>query len=355
MSHCSVFEQPVNAPYFVVRRPLADGTLRYFIERMNNRLWTTVEDCWCVDAGVSTLQSPVGVTLVADAASGSPVFTAGGPVFLSSYVGVVIRAGGGIAVITDYISPTNVRATWLTPTPLAYPGDPSGRVPPFPPFGWTLTNQVTAVSGLSHLIGKQVVGLADGVPIGLDPSLKPLFPGLPPTSFGLLIPDATGTVTLPFKASAVCLGLGFSCQYQSVYLSSGQPTQLGRRKAPYAVTAVLEQSAMPQMGANQTDASTQPPAIFIPWNLPPIPPSPVIDPRPPAGYTSPGGQPVSRLFTAQAKLTVPSQFSRPGQIAVQQLLPLPLNITAVQAEILEGDMPENVIRLAQPERQGAAA
>ena len=35
----------IDAVYFVVERPAPGGT-RYFIERMNNRIWDTLEDAW---------------------------------------------------------------------------------------------------------------------------------------------------------------------------------------------------------------------------------------------------------------------------------------------------------------------
>ena len=52
ISVCAVTEPPVDALYCCVLRNIA-GAWTYFIERMDNRLWTGVESTWCVDCGIS--------------------------------------------------------------------------------------------------------------------------------------------------------------------------------------------------------------------------------------------------------------------------------------------------------------
>lgn len=54
-STCSVTEPPVDALYVCVQRELLKGQ-SYLIERMDNRTWDTVENCWCVDSGFQLLQ-----------------------------------------------------------------------------------------------------------------------------------------------------------------------------------------------------------------------------------------------------------------------------------------------------------
>src|SRR5574337_220917 len=51
-SLCSVTEPPVDALYLAVQRNIGEHTA-YTIERMNNRIWNSVEDAWCVDCGFS--------------------------------------------------------------------------------------------------------------------------------------------------------------------------------------------------------------------------------------------------------------------------------------------------------------
>jgi hypothetical protein len=61
-SVCSIVEQVatgryVNAIYVVVERVINGITVKY-IERMDNRLFTTRSDCWCVDCGISYSGAP---------------------------------------------------------------------------------------------------------------------------------------------------------------------------------------------------------------------------------------------------------------------------------------------------------
>ncbi|HEV2674159.1 MAG TPA: hypothetical protein VGV37_06415 [Aliidongia sp.] len=69
-SICSVTEPPVDALYLAVERTI-DFNTSYMIERMDNRIWSTAEDCWCVDAGLSLAQPAPPFTLTADSASGA--------------------------------------------------------------------------------------------------------------------------------------------------------------------------------------------------------------------------------------------------------------------------------------------
>ncbi len=49
---CSITEPPVDAVYFITKRYI-QGKWVYYSERADNRNWQTVEDCFCVDAGLS--------------------------------------------------------------------------------------------------------------------------------------------------------------------------------------------------------------------------------------------------------------------------------------------------------------
>lgn len=340
ISCTSVVEPPVNAVYLVAERPVAAGGTRYFIERMNNRIWQTVEDSWCVDAGVATQLDYLDATLSASSASGAVTFTAASSVFLPAHSGQILRMGGGIATITGYTSGTVVTGTWTKPCVLTYPNDPNNQ-PMSQPFGqWSIAPQVTVVAGLQHLAGRQVVGLADGVPIGP------------------LVPNSLGQVTLPFAASNVVLGLGFAAQLQSVYLEAGSPTVQGRRKAIPAVTARVANSALPQIGANQQDASTIPPSIVANWPSGgsggmAAPQIQFVRPAVPAAYQTAAGQAVQPLFTGDIRVNVASQWDKPGQAAVQQTLPLPLNVLMFIPEVNVGDVPETDLPPRQQQRRAA--
>jgi hypothetical protein len=180
------------------------------------------------------------------------------------------------------------------------------------------------VSGLGHLEGMTVTGLSDGRVI-------------PPTVV------SGGAITLPWSdAQNVTVGLGYTCQLQSVYLDAGQPTVQGRRKNIFAVTARVRNSAGVTTGTNQPDGSAiagdgaayQTPA----WsNMTPFLPPP--------------GQPEAAFgfFTGDVRINTNADWKKPGQIAIEQKLPLPTEILALIPESLEGDMAETEIKPQQQE------
>jgi hypothetical protein len=321
-SLCTVAELPVDALYMVVQRPVAgDGSTRYLIERMDNRTWNSVEDAWAVDAGVATVLPNPAADIGASTGVGNAVFTTTADVFAAGDVGKTLRMGGGIATVTQFVSISSVNGTWIYPCQDIIPDDPNSV-----PFSqrqgtWSLAPNVTEVGGLMHLAGKQVVGLADGVPVGP------------------LVPDFTGFVTLPFPASLIILGLGFTAQMQSVYLDTGNPTIQGTRKVIPAATVRSEASSPMQAGSNQVDASTLSPApLFVNW--PGLATAKPQGAALPATYTSPGGRAVQPLFTGDTRIPIQSGWKKPGQVAVQQTLPLPLSVLALIPEIQPGDTPE---------------
>jgi hypothetical protein len=400
-SVASVTEPPVDALYLATSR-FTYGGEAYFIERMDNRIWTASENTWCVDCALSSLSSfaypdailsvtagganglgiPTGVTglvggsgysaatagsIVDPTGSGCVVnltivagvitavgFTGGtnytypqlvfndpngtgegasatvtlnnGATFLASAavfsggdVGSAIRMGGGRAIITTVNSSTTVTATIVAPIVQV---NPEGGMLPFPAQSgsWSMAPQSTSFGGLWHLEGLGVIGIADGIPVG------PL----------TVQPD--GTVTLPFAASYVTLGFGFTPQVQSLMTDFGQPTSQGRRKKISAISARLEASGADFIiaGANQPDGSAQsPPEVTIAW------PGMTAEVQlPPNQGRPPYGSSVDPLFTGDVRVAVAGGFQKPGQVALQQTVPLPMNLLAFMPEILEGDEPQ---------------
>jgi hypothetical protein len=200
----------------------------------------------------------------------------------------------------------SLTSSWCVDSGLRYSGPP-----------------ITTVAGLDHLDGLTVTGLADGDVI-------------PPTVV------SGGIITLPESASTITVGLPYTCQLQSVYLDAGQPTVQGRRKAIFAVTARVRNSAGVTTGTNQPDGSAiagdgapyQTPA----WsNMVPFLPPP--------------GQPEAAFgfFTGDVRINTNADWKKPGQIAIEQKLPLPTEILALIPESLEGDMAETEIKPQQQE------
>ena len=402
VSVCSVTELPVDAAYFATKRFGA-----YMIERMDDRIWTQgVESTWCVDCGLSLLLPMPAATITVSATNGlgaltgvtglvggsnysaattatvvddngagpgsgaipqltitggvitgvsfSPAgigyisprldiydpsglgagasaavlldntitVTASSPVFSLSDIGNVIRCGGGIATITGYTSSTVVSAD-LT-QPVAFSVNPYLGTATFAAGAWTKASPVSVVTGLYHLAGQVVTGLMDGNPI-------------PPATV-----SSDGKLTLPTPATAVTVGLAFLPQLQTIYLEAGSPTVQGQRKKVGQATIRVENSRGLQVGTNQVDGSTLSPAqISPPW----MDMQPLEDQGIPAYQSG-----VMPLWTGDSRIAVPNDLGKPGQVAVQQVYPLPMSVTAIIPEELPGDMPSAQVP-PKPQRQ----
>lgn len=377
----------------------SNGQNSYFIERMDNRIWPDVESCWCVDSALGLSQPTPSANLTASSATGigqitgftnlvggsgyssatiasviddngsgpgtgavptltivvgvitnitfpvnqgyvrpklvisdpagsaggsgasaqltldnSATFTASAPVFSAPNVGSVIRMGGGIAKITSFIDSQHVIAN--ISVPITQVVQNNGNAPQVALSGnWTMTSPITVVSGLRHLAGLAVTGLADGIVI-------------PPT-----IVNAQGSITLPIPATSITIGLAFQAQLQTVYLDAGEPTVQGQRKKIAAVTARIEDSGSFKIGSNQPDGSIQSPAqISLPWQLT------VADiTAQPSKAVAPYNSSTTPLFTGDLRIPVAGGWNTHGQVAVEQDLPLPLQILAFIPEVYPGD------------------
>src|ERR1700761_3110111 len=411
VSVCSVTEPPIDALYLAASRPFNAMLSTYTIERINSRLWNSVEDVWCVDCGLSLAQQSPNATLQAIipatyggisgvtnliggsgysvAATASVVDAplgnndAGGPGtgatatltivggvitaitfptpgsgyrnpqlviydpagseggsgasaqltlstivqfqassgVLSGLTGYDLRMGGGIARITSIVSPTLINATMTTPFS-AFQANGGGTVQPATSGNWTVSQPITVVNGLDVLAGQTVTGIANGQVI--TPRVV----------------NALGQITLDQPASQVTVGLGFQAQLQSVYLDAGEPTVQGQRKKVGAVTARVEASGPFLIGSNQPDGSTVSPMQVAPiWSNLTAAPTGAIAPYP--GSAVP-------LYTGDIRIPVQGGFQRPGQVAIQQDLPLPVQILAFISEAWEGDNPAQ----AAPQKQG---
>lgn len=321
-SVCTVTEPPVDAVYFATQRFIASGSSpTYMIERMDNRLWNGIETTWCVDAGLSLPLPMPNTFLGAVAASGNGVvFGAGAPgVFSPGSVGQILRMGGGVATITQYVNSTTVVANITTPIAELFP---NGQPVPQPPGNWSISPLVTRITGLRHLLGLPVTGIADGVAI-------------PPQVVGAFS-DGTYGITLATPASAVTVGLGFQAQVQSLYLDAGSPTAQGRRKKIAKAVVRLEASLGVKIGANQPDGSVQSPRQLAPqWS------GLSIVPEKGPSYPTAGGATVQELWTGDSQnQPIAGGFAVPGQVCVQQDNPYPMQVLAFIPEILPGDIPE---------------
>lgn len=380
-----------NAVYVIVKR-YVNGQWLYYSEQMDDRLWSSPEDCFCVDAGltypmtypnavltpavlngtnnitstnlifggsgytspaasaVDTLGDGTGATFTVTVSGGvitavTPVtggaaytvgatnivitdatgsgavvqpiitnnvtFTASTSVFSSGNVGSILRVDGGIATIISQAG-TSCVANITQPLTEYTPNDPDFAPVPASAGDWSISVPTTVVSGLNHLDGQLVSILADG---------------------SVVTPQVVvnNSVTLPIPASAIVVGLGYTCQLQTMYLEpQGQPTTTqGKRKLLQAVTVRVENTRGISVGTNQIDASTLPDSENVVWTK-----MAEIKER---NSSQPPGTAIS-LYTGD---TVPqpvySDWQKPGQVAIQTIYPLPATILAVLPQFTIGD------------------
>lgn len=312
VSVCGVTEPPVDALYTVAQRTVR-GTQVYYAERMNDREWLDVEDCFCVDSGLIWPMPAPNATLTAgQAAVGTGVhFTTSASVFTADMVGNVIRMGGGKATVTAFNSDTDVTATITAAITSTVPNDPNNRPIPAASGDWTITPTTTVVTGLGHLEGLTVAILADGSVVANQVITN-------------------GSITLPEACSAITIGLPYLPQVQSLYLEPPNTphTTQGKRKNIYSVTARVSSSRGISVGTNQPDSSTQPNDATVAWTN-------MKEVKERTALIVPGT--AIPLKTGDEYILVPGDWDTHGQVAFQQNYPLPMNILAVIANYQIGD------------------
>lgn len=402
---CSVTEPPVDAVYLITKRYI-NGQWKYYSERMDNRNWETAEDCFCVDAGLSTSAVYPDATLTPAAAAGTdnisevavsaagsgytapiitaispdgqgtgatfsvtlslgaitavtvltegtgylggtiltiqdatgygaslaPIltnnvtFTASSGVFTAGDVDSVLRIGnnnavatadgvvlngGGKAIITSYVSPTEVVADIIEDiTSVIYDNETAMPVPAIS-GQWSVSPQITTVSGLNHLEGMPVSILADGS-----------------VSESQTVTD--GSVTLPVPSSLVTVGLPYTCQLQTPFLEVplNNGTIQGKRKNIGSLVVRTESSRGWTAGTNQPIQSASPRNANLPW-------ADMKEPKERTGSITAGN--AIPLFTGDTYLNVPSDWSEYGTAAFQTTNPLPLGVLAVISTFNAGD------------------
>lgn len=301
---CSVTELPVDAVYVITQR-FVQGAWRYYSERMDNRIWSNVEDSYCVDSGLSYPQTFPDATLnVSESTYNSIVTcTTSSSVFTSDNVGDIIRVGGGKVEITAYNSGNSLTGKVIQKITQTIPNDPLNKVEPAKSGEWSISTPTTTVSGLNHLEGLEITCLADGS----------------------VVPNqivVNGTITLPWPASKIVVGLPYICQAQTMYLDTPAPggTIQNKRKNISSIGVRVEASRGLQVGADQPDSSAQQNFATIPWtNMNEIKErtNQVF-----AGSAVP-------LYTGDYYKAITSGWGVKGQVAIQQTYPLPANILAI--------------------------
>ncbi len=384
---CSVTEPPVDAVYTIVARYIG-GQWAYYSERFDNRIWSTPEDCWCVDCGLSYQQNEPDAVLFPSAAYGGsnissvlviagginytdPVVTAsaalgpGGATFQANVTGGVITSvtvlteGGGyipgltVLTVTD---PTGVGAVLQAVITGIVPFTASQPVFEFVSAGDVIrvdgglavvTEVVTETLLMANITNGLTVTLPNGMPVPAQPGDWSV---TTPTSTvsGLnhlegqtvaIVADGgvqpaqvvtNGTIALQAPATQILVGLPFTPQLQTPYLDppGQQDASQGKRKNIPAVTVRIEASRGLSVGANQVDASTQANTNAVAWNnLTPIKERNALIG---AGNALP-------LYTGDYFLYIAGGWATTAQVAIEQDFPMPANILAVVSGYVMGD------------------
>ena len=184
------------------------------------------------------------------------------------------------------IFPT-LSASWCVDCGLSYFGSPT-----------------TTFHGGEALAGRTVTGIADGAVI--TPFVMPL----------------SGLFTLPTPVSDVTLGIGYTCDLQTLALDMGEPSIQGKvKKIPFVDIRVVETLGL-QIG-NDFDHLT-PMKDLVQGNVS-------------STLTGQENQIVSGLFTGDAKTMLSPTYTVPGQYCIRQDQPIPATILGVFPAVVVGD------------------
>jgi hypothetical protein len=295
-----VREGDKDIAYFVVRRTI-NGTVKQFIERLDEREFDDLQDAFCVDAGLS-LDVPITITNMI--AADPVVVTApahglsnGDIVDISDVLEVSSNNTRREVASADYTGTGFIVANATTNTfELNLNGsgyDGSG----FAAYssGGVARKAVTTLSGLSHLEGAEVVAAANGY-----------------AETGLVV--SGGSITLSTPASRVHVGLPYTCQMITLPISTyGSRDTVDKRTMNINRLTVQVERTMGMWTGPSTDLMRE--AKF--------------------GLPSAYGQPLP-MVTEDVNVTLKGDWSKEKQVVIEQRSPLPITILAVAPDVAVG-------------------
>ncbi len=159
---------------------------------------------------------------------------------------------------------------------------------------WSYTTPSTTISGLDHLEGMEVWALADGLAQG---------------PFTV----ASGSITLPYAAAVVVVGLKFTSQLQTLYLTTEgifQGSDQGKRKQITGMTVRLDNTKA-LMGGTDFDHL----AVF--------PETIITDP--------------CKAYTGDTRVLTYPAWNTNGQVVCETSEPLPAQVLGIIVEVTPGD------------------
>jgi len=225
-------EAEQDRTYVTVQRYI-DGRLRTFVERHAFRSFTHVEDAWCLDSALKIEPPSIAtfLTITVDpTADNMYLLTAGSAVF-PGRVGQIVRAAGGIFVIT--VVGTTTASAYARTLPTQYIPETT-IVAPVGSGAWSMGPEYTVVTGLWHLEGMSVRALGDGN----------VFPDQ-------VVTDGQYTFTDP--VSKAIIGLPYTCIAKTLPPTSQQNVIEARRKRLVGIGVRLHESRGLKNGYSTTN------------------------------------------------------------------------------------------------------
>ncbi len=207
----------------------------------------------------------------------------------------IIQIGCGKIRIIEVVSAVQVTGVITVPLGLTVPDDPDGLSFPVMEGGWTVVTPVDTVTGLDHLEGKSVSALADGLVV-----------------HGLTVVE--GSVTLPFEASNIVVGLDYTGQIKTLYLNVEglkAGSIQGDRKFLPGATLRVDCTRGLAMGPD-FDHMVVPPELIQ------------------------QGTSVA-LYTGDAYAPIYPDWNTRGEICVRQSDPLPATVLGIIVKVVSGD------------------
>lgn len=287
--------------YAVVERTINSRTVK-FIERMHDHDITALEDAFHVDSGL-TLDTPYTITgytktdPVVITTSSAHNLVNGNTVDIE---GILVEdatqtQGFSLSTEIDGEGYTVANVTSTTFELQLNAADVDGTSFATYHSAGKVRRAVTSISGLWHLEGETLVGLANGYVVS-----------------GLVV--SSGQVTIPNAASRVHLGLDYTAEIKTLRLDAGSlnPTSHSRVKKISHMGLQLEKTLGLWTGPD-TDHMRE--AKF--------------------GLPSKWGQ-SPEVVTGLKSITLSPSWNKDGQIVIQQRDPLPMTILSITPEVIVG-------------------
>jgi hypothetical protein len=409
VSCASVTELPIDALYVATKRYPGTKTA-YMVERMDDRLWTQVEDAWCVDAGLSLPQPTPNATLTVDSATGAGRLTGvtslvGGSGYSaattciitddngegpgSGAVAVPVISGGVITGVTF----TNEGSGYTRPA-IAF-SDPAGSVGGSGASAtvvldnsatFTASTSVFSAGSVGSVIRSgggiaTITGFTDSEHVTAN--ITTPITDLIPNSGGAVTPQPSGTWTMTAPISqvfgldhligATVTGLAdgnviaprvvaadgsitLDTPASSVVVGLGFQAQLQPVyfEAPGVATTQGQRkktaavNALLQASRGVKVGGAQPDgATQSPLQIAPEWQNLTEVDTSPSVPLPPYNSNVVPLYTGYFRVPVEVGFNLTGQSSLQQDLPLPMNVVAIVQEVLGGDTPDNSVQPKQ--------